>query len=993
LGRGRIILVSKRVKEARLKKAVKRFIKVIFGPVVNLLVASGVHLIRRNPYLSMILVNNLISRGKEWGFLSQIPSDFFYRKKIPKGKVNWKRAMLEPLLESENSDFKPRVKIFVSPSSDWDSITNFLQSFRKVNEYPNYEIVVLSSDDDSRFLVPLSSKTQNLNVAFATPQQMPLTPGGLLNTSLEIDGDLFVFLDVNGSPKDDFLTSIVESFRCQDVGIVGGRVWSRKFRFSRKFFSAVGMTFDWEPRLGLFKPVAIFDAGRLAPKDSLLQTWAVNTGLLAIRREDFVSLGGFDARLESGYLEQELCLRLLRDLGKKVVVNTEVNIYRDAARRSTEDGGDTSWPATVRNLTLLDETVGEFIEGEFLVNRFSTGLSKLDFVPSIGFFTTSTPADDLGHGDPLVAASLGKFLSREFGWDYTLVPTRDWHSDWTSLDAVVTMRPDCAVSELAISSRALKMAWMRNGLNNWVDTLHTQDFDLTFVSSEAGKKYMDRKTRHDSVVLRIALDIDYVGTEEPSAIRSIDVLVTSSFWGLPRNIHSWKPQRKVLDLRVYGKGWDSSLSPSFLRQKWFGYLPYKELSSLYSQTRVVVDDSTGYAKPWGLLNMRVFEAIGGGSLVLTNDKLGISELFGSLAPTWEEADDISHLVDRYLSDENERNSLALAMREVILSEHTYKIRAQEFRSALFERICSSKLHIAGRMNSGIIQQGPHSSIRSNQVAFDTQDVVDPGIDLSALPSVTVIIAVHNTASHLKEAVDSALDSVGVDVKVIIVDDASTDGSAEIAREISNSDSRVTSILNQKNMGAYFCRNIGMLNSKTEFLAFLDSDDIQNQDRLITQIRPLIEDPFLRATYCSARRWEDNFTRPIRTVGLGFISVVFRKELIDQIGFFDSVRFAGDAEFRARLIEWFSRYAIKDLADELYKLRFRSDSLTSSGVGAILSRGNEGMLVFSNSHARDTYQANFTAWHQSGERLYIAFPLTERLFAAGHPDQSIGADLS
>jgi hypothetical protein len=102
------------VKEARLKKAVKRFIKVIFGPVVNLLVASGVHLIRRNPYLSMILVNNLISRGKEWGFLSQIPSDFFYRKKIPKGKVNWKRAMLEPLLESENSDFKPRVKIFVS---------------------------------------------------------------------------------------------------------------------------------------------------------------------------------------------------------------------------------------------------------------------------------------------------------------------------------------------------------------------------------------------------------------------------------------------------------------------------------------------------------------------------------------------------------------------------------------------------------------------------------------------------------------------------------------------------------------------------------------------------------------------------------------------------------------------------------------------------------------------------------------------------------------
>jgi hypothetical protein len=486
----------------------------------------------------------------------------------------------------------------------------------------------------------------------------------------------------------------------------------------------------------------------------------------------------------------------------------------------------------------------------------------------------------------------------------------------------------------------------------------------------------------------LALDTDYFVPEELRPPRSIDVLVTSSYWGLPRNIHEWQPERKGLELRVYGKGWDSSESPASLRQNWFGYLPYKELSSLYSQAQIVVDDSTGYAKPWGLLNMRVFEAIGGGSLVLTNDKLGISEIFGSLAPTWEEATDISHLLDRYLSEENERNSLALAMREVILREHTYKIRAQEFQAALFEQITSSEHQLAGLMNSNLVQQEPQSPSRSNQASSDTQDVFHPGGDLSALPSVTVIIAVHNTATYLKEAVDSALDSVGVDVRVIIVDDASTDGSAEIAREISNNDSRVTSILNQKNMGAYFCRNIGILNSKTEFLAFLDSDDIQTQDRLIKQILPLLEDPFLKATYCSARRWDDNFTKPIRALGLGFISVVFRKELIEQIGFFDSVRFAGDAEFRARLIEWFSRFAIKDIGDELYKLRFRNDSLTSSGMGSILTQGDDGKLNFSNSYVRDVYQANFTTWHESGKRLYVPFPLSERLFEAGDSDQAV-----
>jgi hypothetical protein len=152
--------------------------------------------------------------------------------------------------------------------------------------------------------------------------------------------------------------------------------------------------------------------------------------------------------------------------------------------------------------------------------------------------------------------------------------------------------------------------------------------------------------------------------------------------------------------------------------------------------------------------------------------------------------------------------------------------------------------------------------------------------------------------------------------------------------------------------------------------------------------PLIEDPFLRVTYCSARRWDETFSMPIRDLGVGFISLVFRKALIEEVGLFDSVRFAGDAEFRERVKAWFSPYAIKDLKDELYKLRFRSDSLTSSGVGTILSLQENGKLGYRNSEARDLYKDNFMNWHKSGAPLYVSFPLLERPFPVGHPDQAI-----
>lgn len=87
--------------------------------------------------------------------------------------------------------------------------------------------------------------------------------------------------------------------------------------------------------------------------------------------------------------------------------------------------------------------------------------------------------------------------------------------------------------------------------------------------------------------------------------------------------------------------------------------------------------------------------------------------------------------------------------------------------------------------------------------------------------VDVIIPVYNAASYVRRAAASALECPGV--RVILVDDGSTDGSAGICDELARDD-RVT-VLHQENRGASAARNAGLAAATAGYVAFLDADDV------------------------------------------------------------------------------------------------------------------------------------------------------------------------
>ena len=98
--------------------------------------------------------------------------------------------------------------------------------------------------------------------------------------------------------------------------------------------------------------------------------------------------------------------------------------------------------------------------------------------------------------------------------------------------------------------------------------------------------------------------------------------------------------------------------------------------------------------------------------------------------------------------------------------------------------------------------------------------------------ISVIIPVYNREKTVKKAIDSVLAQTWKDMEIIVIDDGSTDKSAEVIKSIK--DARIKYIY-QKNAGACAARNHGLDLATGDIIAFHDSDDVWHKDKLEKQL--------------------------------------------------------------------------------------------------------------------------------------------------------------
>lgn len=103
--------------------------------------------------------------------------------------------------------------------------------------------------------------------------------------------------------------------------------------------------------------------------------------------------------------------------------------------------------------------------------------------------------------------------------------------------------------------------------------------------------------------------------------------------------------------------------------------------------------------------------------------------------------------------------------------------------------------------------------------------------------VSVILPNYNYAVYLKQSISSVLEQTYKNIELILIDDASTDGSFYIMRKY-NFDVRVKIIRNRVNRGVSACRNKGIELATGEYLCFIDADDFWYPEKIECQLKSM-----------------------------------------------------------------------------------------------------------------------------------------------------------
>ena len=107
---------------------------------------------------------------------------------------------------------------------------------------------------------------------------------------------------------------------------------------------------------------------------------------------------------------------------------------------------------------------------------------------------------------------------------------------------------------------------------------------------------------------------------------------------------------------------------------------------------------------------------------------------------------------------------------------------------------------------------------------------------------SVLLPVYNGGDYLPAAIDSILGQDESDFEFLIIDDCSSDGSADVVRRYASADARVRVLFHPQNLGLSATLNEGLREARAELVVRMDQDDLALPQRISTQVRFMREHP-------------------------------------------------------------------------------------------------------------------------------------------------------
>jgi glycosyltransferase involved in cell wall biosynthesis len=261
--------------------------------------------------------------------------------------------------------------------------------------------------------------------------------------------------------------------------------------------------------------------------------------------------------------------------------------------------------------------------------------------------------------------------------------------------------------------------------------------------------------------------------------------------------------------------------------------------------------------------------------------------------------------------------------------------------------------------------------------------------------VSVVIPAYNAAATLDETLCSVRAQTHSALEIIVVDDGSTDATRALAERHAAADPRVH-VLHQANAGVAAARNAGWKHSRSEFIAFVDADDLWAPTKIERQVQALMAaGPQAGLAYCWTARLDasgvvtrcyggtrhegEALSKILRSnfIGSGSNVLVRRQAVVDAEGFDSRLRAAGaegceDWLFNCRVAE---THHFVSVPDYLVGYRYLHDSMSSNRQRMLRSH----MLMCRQMIARRPEQSAATL---GGLQGYCAWLLREAIDMRG-----------
>ncbi|SPF45817.1 Glycosyl transferase 2 family protein [Candidatus Desulfosporosinus infrequens] len=207
------------------------------------------------------------------------------------------------------------------------------------------------------------------------------------------------------------------------------------------------------------------------------------------------------------------------------------------------------------------------------------------------------------------------------------------------------------------------------------------------------------------------------------------------------------------------------------------------------------------------------------------------------------------------------------------------------------------------------------------------------------PKVSIVIPTYNHARYLRYALDSVINQSYANIEVLVIDDGSTDGTAELVRPYRS----IINYIYKENGGTPSSLNLGLSRATGKYICWLSADDMMIGEKVAKQVELMESDPSLGFSYTSFVVIDANGKKQYDVNSLYFSdkremvtklqegcfingsSVMMRSSALKEIGDFDeSLPQAHDYDLWFRFLR---RFSCGFLADPLLAYRWHGENMS------------------------------------------------------------------